>query len=67
MVITETITIVNKIDGQEIERQFVRNYSSKGFYIERDGMQFVEAIDLPEMGYVYFENDELILDSPEKE
>lgn len=59
MVITEIITINGK--------EFVRNYSSKGFYIERDGMQFAEAIDLPEMGHVYFENDELILDPLERE
>lgn len=59
MVMTETITINGK--------KFVRNYSSKGLYIERDGIQFVEAIDLPEMGHVYFEIDKLILDTPEKE
>lgn len=59
MVITETIII----NG----REFVRNYSSLGYFIERDGMQFAEAIDLPEMGHVYFEIDKLILDTPERE
>jgi hypothetical protein len=52
MVITEMI----KINGKE----FVHNYSSLGFYIERDGLQFEEAIDLPEMGHVYFETGILI-------
>lgn len=59
MVITENVIIGGK--------EFVRNYSSDGFYIERAGMKFTEAIDLPEMGYVYFEIDELILDPLEKE
>lgn len=52
MVITEKVII----NG----REFIKNYSSDGFYIERDGMKFAEAIDLPETGYVYFENYELI-------
>lgn len=52
MIITEKVII----NG----REFIKNYSSDGFYIERDGIRFAEAIDLPEMGYVYFENYELI-------
>lgn len=57
MVITEMI----EINGKE----FVHNYSSLGFYIERDGLQFAEAIDLPEMGHVYFETGILISDDGE--
>lgn len=52
MVITEKIIIRDKV--------FIRNYSSLGEYIERDGQKYVEAIDLPEMGHVYFETGELI-------
>lgn len=52
MVITEKIVIRGK--------EFIHNYSSVGEYIERDGIKYEEAIDLPEMGYVYFENGELI-------
>ncbi len=52
MVITEKNTI------NEIE--YIRNYSDKGFYIERDGVKYGEAID--PIGYerVYTETDELI-------
>lgn len=67
MVITETITIVNKIDGQETEREFVRNYSSLGLYIERDGVKYVEAIDLPNTGRVYTESTEYISGDAEAE
>lgn len=52
MVITETIIINGK--------EYIKNYSSIGEYIERDGQKYVEAIDLPEMGHVYFETGELI-------
>ena len=37
MIVREEITIKNK--------QFVKNYSDKGMYIERDGVQYSEAID----------------------
>ena len=52
MIITETITI----NGTE----FVRNYSSLGCLIERDGVQYREAIDPINSGRVYVEvyNDE---------
>jgi hypothetical protein len=52
MVITENITINGKT--------YVKNYSSIGEYIERDGKRFTIAIDLPEAGHVYFETGELI-------
>lgn len=59
MIITETITIRNK--------EFVRNYSSDGFYIERDNIKYSEAIDLPEMGYTYTETNELIEKTEDEE
>lgn len=37
MIIREEITINNK--------QFTKTYSDKGVYIERDGVQYSEAID----------------------
>lgn len=52
MIITENITINGKT--------YVKNYSSIGEYIERDGKRFTIAIDLPEVGHVYFETGELI-------
>ena len=52
MVITETI----KIRGT----QFTRNYSDSGFYIERDGVRYSEAIDPLETDRTYTETNELI-------
>lgn len=52
MVITKDIMINGK--------HFILNYSSLGEYIERDSVRYEEAIDLPEMGHVYFETGELI-------
>lgn len=52
MVITKDIMINGK--------HFILNYSSLGEYIERDSIRYEEAIDLPEMGHVYFETGELI-------
>ena len=40
--------------------KLVRAYSNKGMYIERDGIQYVDAIDLKEFGYTYTETDEPI-------
>ena len=37
MIITETVTINNK--------QFTKTYSDSGFMVERDGVQYSEAID----------------------
>lgn len=56
MIITETITRNGK--------QFIHNYSSLGNYIERDGIKYGDAVDLPEMGYTYTETDEAL---PNKE
>lgn len=49
MIITEQITINNK--------QFIKTYSDAGFMIERDGVQYGEAIDLSELGRTYTETD----------
>ena len=49
---TKTETII--INGNE----FVRTYSTTGKYIERDGIKYSEAIDLPNMGYVYIESED---------
>lgn len=52
MIITETVIIRNK--------EFIHNYSDEGYYIERDGILYADAMDLPENGYVYTETDQLI-------
>ena len=52
MIVTENIIINGK--------EFSRTYSSLGFYIERDGIKYGEAIDLPTFGYTYTETDELM-------
>lgn len=50
MIITEKITID--------EREFVKNYSDSGFMIERDGVQYSDAIDPIEFeDRVYTETD----------
>lgn len=56
MVIREEITIGTK--------QFIRNYSDEGFYIERDGIDYEEAIDpIPEANdREYIETDKPIED-----
>ena len=38
-------------------RAFVKQYSDNGFYIERDGVQYSEAIDPSEFGRTYTETD----------
>ena len=52
MVITETITL----NGTE----YIRNYSDEGFYIERDGVKYSEAIDPIGYDRHYTETEELI-------
>ena len=39
------------------ERTLVRTYSDIGHYIERDGVQYAEAIDPADSGRVYIETD----------
>lgn len=51
MIITEIYAVKN--DGTTL----VRTYSTTGMMIERDGIQYGEAIDDASMGYVYTETD----------
>ena len=58
MVVTENVTI----NG----REFIKNYSDAGFMIERDGVQYSEAID--PIGFedrVYTETDVLLEETTE--
>lgn len=57
MIITENITI----DG----REFIKKYSDGGFYIERDGARYSEAIDPAETLREYVETDIPIEPEPE--
>lgn len=52
MVKTEN-TVINGID-------FDRTYSDAGFYIERDGIKYTEAVDPKNSGRTYTETDEKI-------
>lgn len=47
MIITEKLNI----NG----RAFVKTYSDQGYMVERDGMQYAEAIDPEETGRTYTE------------
>ena len=47
-------------------RQYRRTYSDSGCYIERDGMQFSEAIDFLGADFVYTETDIKIEDDTEQ-
>ena len=49
MIITEQLTIN--------EKSFTKTVSDNGFYIERDGVQYSEAIDPSEFGRTYTETD----------
>lgn len=55
MIYTETIALNGK--------QYSRTYSNQ-YYIERDGAQYVEAVDPPNSGRQYTETDTLL---PERE
>ncbi|MBQ2348231.1 MAG: hypothetical protein II388_07695 [Clostridia bacterium] len=44
--------------------QYRRTYSDSGYYIERDGMQFSEAVDFLGADFVYTETDVKIEDEP---
>lgn len=61
MVIREEITINQK--------DFMKNYSDRGMYIERDEVEYVEAIDPIEFAEerVYVETDEPIESEEEVE
>lgn len=47
-------------------KAFVKTYSDKGFYIERDGEKYSEAIDPAEFPREYTETDVPIEDSEEQ-
>ena len=47
MIITENLTINNK--------PFIKTYSSLGYMVEREGVQYSEAIDPAEFNRVYTE------------
>lgn len=49
MIVTENLTINGK--------EFVKTYSDSGCYIERDGVQYSEAIDPAEFNREYTETD----------
>ncbi len=52
MIITEQLTIN--------DRAFTKNYSDSGYYIERDGVRYSEAIDPADIRREYTETDEPI-------
>lgn len=58
MIKTETIVI----NGNE----YLRTYSTTGKYIERDGIKYSEAIDLPNVNYIYTESSESCLSEEEE-
>lgn len=39
------------------DRRFTKTYSDSGYMIERDGVQYSEAIDPTELGRTYTETD----------
>ena len=57
MIVKENIEIGGRV--------FVKTYSDGGFYIERDGEKYSEAIDLADIPREYIETDEPI--SPTEE
>lgn len=50
MIKTETIVI----NGNK----YVRTYSTTGKYVVREDVKYSEAIDLPDIGYVYTESED---------
>ena len=52
MLITELIEIN--------DTTYIRNYSDKGYYIERDGIKYAEAIDPVGTDRIYTETEEVI-------
>lgn len=47
-------------------RAFVKTYSDAGFYIERDGVRYSEAIDPADIPRTYTETDEPVEDDGEE-
>ena len=58
MIKTENITIN--------DRMLTRTYSDSGYYIQRDGVRYAEAIDPLDSGRTYTETDDLIESDPDK-
>ena len=58
MIQTENITINDRI--------LTRTYSDSGYYIQRDGVRYAEAIDPAGSGRTYTETDDLIESDPDK-
>ena len=58
MIQTENITINDRI--------LTRTYSDSGYYIQRDGVRYAEAIDPADSGRTYTETDDLIESDPDK-
>ena len=58
MIKTENITID--------DRTLTRTYSDSGYYIQRDGVRYSEAIDPAGSGRTYTETDDLIESDPDK-
>lgn len=52
MLVTESVTFG--------KREFIHNYSDAGLYIERDGVEYIEAYDPADSGRTYTETDHLI-------
>lgn len=59
MIVKEVVEINGK--------QFDRTYSDGGYYIERDGARYVEAVDPLGSGREYVETDEPIIETKEFE
>lgn len=57
MIISETIKMNDK--------NFTRTYSDAGFYIERNGVHYAEAVDMLGSGKEYTETSILINSEPE--
>lgn len=54
MIVTEYFR--TRADGVVLNR----TYSDAGYYIERDGVRYSEAVDPADLGRTYTETDELI-------
>ena len=59
MIVKENIEIGGK--------EFVKQYSDGGFYIERDGAKYSDAIDPADIERTYTETDEPIEGEPQDE
>lgn len=57
MIVTEYY--ITRTDGVVLNR----TYSDQGYYIERDGVQYQEAVDPAELNRQYVETDILIEES----